>query len=168
MLVPTILMGAVAIALLLTGYLRGQGQHVSGLKAALHMTVEMLPLLACALIVAGMIQVLVPQEVTTKFIGAESGLKGIFIGAVAGAMVPGGPFVSLPIALGFLRSGAGVGPMVAFLTSCSLWSLGRLPMEIGIMGWKLAFVRVASTFFFPPIAGLIAQFLFSGARWVSQ
>lgn len=167
MLIPTIVMGTVAIVLLLTGYLKGQGQHISGLKAALHMTVEMLPLLACALIVAGMAQVLVAREVTSKFIGTESGLRGIFIGTLAGALVPGGPFVSLPIAMGLLRSGAGVGTMVAFLTGWSLWAFGRLPMEIGILGWKLALVRIASTFFFPPIAGLIAQFFFSGAKWVS-
>lgn len=167
MLIPTIVMGTVAIVLLLTAYLKGQGQHISGLKAALHMTVEMLPLLACALIVAGMAQVLVAREVTSKFIGTESGLRGIFIGTLAGALVPGGPFVSLPIAMGFLRSGAGVGTMVAFLTGWSLWAFGRLPMEIGILGWKLALVRIASTFFFPPIAGLIAQFFFSGAKWVS-
>ena len=167
MLIPTIVMGTVAIVLLLTGYLKGQGQHINGLKAALRMTVEMLPLLACALIVAGMAQVLVAQEVTSKFIGAESGLRGIFIGTLAGALVPGGPFVSLPIAMGLLRSGAGIGTMVAFLTGWSLWAFGRLPMEIGILGWKLALVRIASTFFFPPIAGLIAQFFFSGAKWVS-
>jgi hypothetical protein len=56
-----------------------------------------------------------------------------------------------------LQAGAGVGTMVAFLTGWSLWAVSRLPMEVGIMGWQFTLIRIASTFFFPPIAGLIAQ-----------
>ncbi|RLA91982.1 MAG: permease, partial [Deltaproteobacteria bacterium] len=40
----------------------------------------------------------------------------------------------------------------------------RLPMEVGIMGWKFTLIRVASTFFFPPLAGLMAQALFGGVK----
>ena len=57
---------------------------------------------------------------------------------------------------------------VAFLTGWSLWALGRLPMEVGILGWKFTLVRLASTFVFPPLAGLMAQFLSSGVRLGSQ
>jgi uncharacterized membrane protein YraQ (UPF0718 family) len=121
-------------------------------------------LLVFALIVAGMVQVLLPQELISKWIGAESGIRGILIGTVAGALAPGGPYVSLPVAAGLLRSGAGVGTMVAFLTGWSLWAVSRLPMEVGILGWKFTLIRLASTFFFPPIAGLIAHLFFAGAK----
>jgi hypothetical protein len=50
--------------------------------------------------------------------------------------------------------------MVAFLTGWSLWAVARIPMEVGILGWKLTLARVASTLVFPPIAGLIASVLF--------
>jgi len=43
----------------------------------------------------------------------------------------------------------------------SLWSFARLPIEVSIMGWKFTLIRIASTFFFPPIAGLIANRFFS-------
>ncbi len=164
MLIPTAIMGVLAIILLLTGYYKGQGQHISGIKSALNMTLEILPLLILAFIVAGMVQVLLPSELISKWIGAESGLRGIFIGTIAGALVPGGPYVSLPIAAGLLRSGAGIGTMVAFLTGWSLWAFSRLPMEVGILGWKFTLIRLASTFFFPPIAGLIAHLLFAGPK----
>ena len=111
MLIPTIIMGVLALVLLFIGYHRGQAEHISGIKSALNMTVQILPLLILAFIVAGMIQVLLPRELISKWIGAESGIRGIFIGTVAGALVPGGPYVSLPIAAGLLRSGAGVGEL---------------------------------------------------------
>ena len=160
MLLPTIILGILAVVLLYIGYSKGEQQHIAGLKTGLVMTLEILPLLVFALIVAGMVQVLLPAELISKWIGTESGMKGIFIGTLAGAIAPGGPYVSLPLAAAIFRSGAGVGTMVAFLTGWSLWAVSRLPMEVGILGWRLTLIRLASTFIFPPIAGFIAHFMF--------
>jgi hypothetical protein len=52
--------------------------------------------------------------------------------------------------------------MVAFLTGWSLWAIARLPMEVGILGWKFTMVRLATTFFFPPVAGWLAHAFFRG------
>ncbi len=164
MVIPTLVMGVVAFVLLLMGYYKGDGQHVAGLKMALNMIITIIPLLLSAFIVAGMVQVLIPQEVISSWIGAESGIRGILIGSVVGGLAPGGPFVSLPIAIGLVRSGAGLGTTVAFLTGWSLWAVSRIPMEVGILGWKITLIRLASTFFFPPVAGLIAHILFEGPR----
>jgi uncharacterized membrane protein YraQ (UPF0718 family) len=164
MLIPTLILGILALVLVLLGYFNGQGQHISGMKSALNMTIEILPLLVFAFIVAGMVQVLLPRELLAKWVGMESGMRGILIGTVAGGLSPGGPFVSLPIAAGLLRAGAGIGTMVAYLTAWSLWAVARLPMEVGIMGWKFTLIRLASTFFFPPIAGFIAQSFFSNPQ----
>lgn len=164
MFVPTVVMGVLAIALLCLGYYRGHGEHISGLKRGWIMTLEIMPLLLFAFIIAGMIQAFLPRETLSKWIGSESGMRGILIGAMAGGFMPGGPYVSLPLCAGLMRSGAGVGTMVAFLTAWSLWAVSRLPMEIGIMGWRFTLIRLVSTFFFPPIAGLIAQFFFGNPR----
>jgi uncharacterized membrane protein YraQ (UPF0718 family) len=154
-------MGILAIILLIAGYASGEDKHLAGLKSAGKMTVEIIPLLVFAFIVAGMVQVLLPSEAIARWVGGESGLKGILIGALAGGLTPGGPYVSLPVAAGLLKAGAGVGTMVAFLTAWALWSVARLPMEFGILGWKFTLVKLACTFLFPPLAGLIAQFFFS-------
>jgi uncharacterized membrane protein YraQ (UPF0718 family) len=164
MLIPTIIMAVLAIIALSVGYSRGEGQHVQGLQSALKMTVEILPLLLFAFVLAGMVQALLPQEYISNWIGDKSGIRGILIGTLAGAVTPGGPYVSLPLVAGFLKAGAGVGTMVAFITAWSLWAVARLPMEVGILGWKFTFVRLTCSFFFPPIAGLIAQAFFRGVQ----
>ena len=161
MLIPTIIMGVIAVVVLYMGYQKGGGGHILGLKSAGTLLVQILPLLIFAFIIAGMIPVLIPRELITKWIGAESGFRGLLIGTVMGGLAPGGPYISLPIAAGFLRVGASVGTMVAFLTAWLLWGISRMPLEIGIMGWKFTLIRLACTFFFPPIAGLIANKLFS-------
>ncbi len=164
MLVPTLIMGSLAVVLVFVGYQKGEGQHTQGLWLSVTMTIEVLPLLIFAFIVAGMVQVLVSPEFIARWVGEGSGMRGIFLGSIAGGLTPGGPYVSLPIAAGFWKSGASVGTMVAFLTGWTLIAGTRIPMEIGILGWKLTLIRFASTFFFPPIAGWIAQTLFGGMR----
>lgn len=164
MLIPTIVMAVLAITLILIGYFNGQNQHISGLRSAWQMTISIIPMLVFAFIIAGMIQVLLPHAAVAKWVGEESGSRGLFIGTLAGAIAPGGPYVSLPIAAGLLQAGAGIGTMVAFLTGWSLWAISRLPMEIGILGWRLTLIRFACTFFFPPIAGFLAQTLFSNVK----
>ncbi|HUX02143.1 MAG: permease [Phycisphaerae bacterium] len=164
MLIATAVMGALALVLLAVAYWQGEGRAVEGLKSSGTMLLEILPLLVCAFVVAGLAQVLLPQQLLARWVGAESGWKGLFLGTVAGGLAPGGPYVSLPIVAALLKAGAGTGTMVAFLTGWSLWAVARLPMEVGILGWKFTLVRVASTFFFPPIAGWIAQVLFGSAK----
>lgn len=155
MLMPTLFMAAVAGVLLVIAMF--QGKHIGGLKVAFHMTWEIMPMLLLAFIIAGIVQVLIPEVMIQKWIGENSGVKGIFIGSIAGALTPGGPYVSMPIAAGLIRSGASIGTMVAFLTGWSLWAISRLPIEVGVLGWRLAIIRMISILFVPPMAGFIAQ-----------
>ena len=163
MWIPTIVMGLLAVLLFVLAYRAGEGLHLQGMKSALGMTFEIIPLLVFALIVAGMAQVLISQEFMARWVGPESGARGILMGSIAGGLCPGGPFVSLPIAAGLMRAGAGVGTMVAFITGWSIWAVNRLPMEVGILGWKFTLIRLASTVFVPPLAGFLAQALFGRA-----
>lgn len=130
------------------------------------MLVQILPLLVMAFLVAGMVQMLLPRETVSRWIGAESGLRGILLGSAIGSFAPGGPYISMPIAAGMLRAGASIGTMVSFITAWSLLAFTRLPIEFGIMGWKFVLIRLACIFFFPPIAGLLANAFFSNVKVV--
>jgi len=155
MVIPTLIMFGFALIFTLVAY--SKGQHIQGFKAGYQMTVQILPLLLFAFLMAGMVQAVLSPESVSKWIGDESGFRGILLGSVAGACTPGGPYVSLPIVVGLLRSGAGTGTLVAFMTGWSLWAFNRLPMEIAIIGWKLTVIRLLSVLIFPPLAGLVAQ-----------
>lgn len=164
MLIPTIVMAVIAFVLLAIAYYRGAGEHILALKSAGDILLGVLPLLIFAFIIAGAIQHLLPQELINRWVGDESGWRGVVIGTVAGGFMPGGPVTSLPIAAAIYKSGAGIGTMVAFVTAWSLWAFARLPLEIGIMGWRFAAIRLACTFFMPFIAGLLANWLFSNTK----
>jgi uncharacterized membrane protein YraQ (UPF0718 family) len=50
--------------------------------------------------------------------------------------------------------------MVAYITAWSLLSVARLPMEVGILGWRFTVIRIACTWFMAPLAGFIANAFF--------
>ncbi|MFC1921640.1 hypothetical protein ACFLYQ_07955, partial [Chloroflexota bacterium] len=72
MLIPTIILAVLAVVLTIIAYNKGGGEHIAGLKAAGTLLLQILPLLIFAFIVAGMIQLLVPTEVISKWVGTES------------------------------------------------------------------------------------------------
>ncbi len=160
MLVPTIILGVISVVLLIFGYNRGGGEHLESVKYSVKMILEILPLMFFAFIIAGMVKSLIPDTVIANWLGAKSGLRGIFIGATSGALMQGGPFVVLPVSAALFQAGASVGTIISFLTGWSLWAIGRLPMEFSILGWKITLIRIVSTFIFPIIAGVIAQIFF--------
>lgn len=157
-------MAIIAVIFFFIAYQKGSGEHIKGLESAADLLIQIIPLLIFAFIIAGLIQVLLPTKLLSKWLGAESGLRGILIGTIVGGFMPGGPMVNLPIAAGLLRSGAGIGTMVAFLTGWSLWAISRMPIEIGLLGWKFTLVRFAVSFFFPVIAGLLANMFFKRVK----
>ena len=161
MLIPTIIMGVIAVGMFIYAYRMGGGEHIMALKSAGSLMLQVLPMLIFVFIIAGVIQYILPVDVVAKWVGTESGIRGILVGTVAGGLTPGGPMVSMPIAAGLLGAGAGIGTMVAFMTGWSLWAFSRIPLEVGLMGWKFTAIRLTCTFFFPVIAGLLADALFS-------
>jgi uncharacterized membrane protein YraQ (UPF0718 family) len=164
MLISTIIMGALAVVLTYFAYRKDV--HPQGFKIGWDLLIQILPMLFFVFVVTGMTQVLIPKEAISKWIGAESGFRGLLIGSVIGGLTPGGPYNAFPIAAGLLKMGGSVGTVVAFLTGWLLIAVSRLPLEIGLMGWKFSLIRIACTFFFPPIAGYIANVFFAKANVV--
>ena len=124
------------------------------------------PLLLAAFLIAGLTQVLISRELIEQWLGSSSGWRGILLACLAGALIPGGPYVYYPIAASLLGSGAGVGVLVAFVTAKNLWSVSRLPYEFALLGSYLTLFRYGLTFIIPPIIGFAAEALFG--RYVGR
>lgn len=156
-----IIMSLVTIILAVFGVVQqGPTVIIAGIIVGAKMLIEVIPLLAAAFILAGMIQVLISRQLIHKWLGEEAGIKGILLGAIAGALIPGGPYAFYPIAASFLISGAEIGTVLAFVVAKNLWTLSRLPMEVALIGPKITAVRYIVTFIFPILVGLVANLFF--------
>ena len=139
------------------------GKNKSALRQelihALQLLIQVLPLIILGMTISAAIAALLPAALVMEFVGTEAGFLGIFIGSLAGTMIPGEPFFSLPLAEGLYKAGAGYGALVAFIASWSLFSLTLYPVEIAFLGWRFALLRTVFNLFIPPLAGLMAYLM---------
>jgi len=152
-----------AVAIILAGLIwmrKGPEEVLSGLSIGSNVLLSVLPLLIAAFLVAGLVQVLATKELVTKWLGTATGWKGIALACLGGGLMPGGPYVYYPIAAVLLQSGAGLGPLVAFVTAKNLWAFSRLPLEIALLGPQLTLIRFLVTLALPPLFGYAAEKLF--------
>ncbi len=144
-------------------YRDGTPALMRGLFISGRTLIEILPLLAVAFAVAGLVSQVTSTQAVNKWLGQASGFRGILLAAVAGAIVPGGPYIFFPLAATLLVSGARIGTVIAFLTAKNLWTLSRLPMEFALLDARIVIIRYAVTFVFPVLLGLLGNMLFSAS-----
>ena len=155
-----VVMAILAGALTTAAYLKDPRLPLDGLKDGWQLFRGIFPALVLAFIAAGMIGRVLPREAMTRLLGEGSGMRGLLIGTVAGALTPGGPFVQFPIVAALLKSGAGIAPLMAYITAWSLLGVNRfLIYEVNLLGWRLASCRMAASLVFPVIIGIISRLI---------
>ncbi len=118
--------------------------------------------LALGFLLAGFIEVLIPPQVLTRWLGGERMGQGILIGWAAGLALPGGPYVFFPVAANLLKHGAAAGPLITLLTAKTLVSpIRMLTYEAPLLGWPLTLARCIPGLLLPPVLGLLGQWLFN-------
>ena len=112
------------------------------------------------LLLACIVEVMMPRRVIERWLGAGSGFKGIMVATFAGAFTPGGPFLAFPLVLALYRAGADWAPLIAYITSWSILSVARVMVfELPLVGEDLVSVRYLACLVLPPIAGLTARYI---------
>jgi uncharacterized membrane protein YraQ (UPF0718 family) len=149
------------IMIFIAYWMKGWNVPLSGLVQGGRMFWNVAPNLLLGFALAGIVQVVVPTEYIAKTLGEGSGLKGILVATVAGVLAPGGPYVNVPLVASLYESGAGVGPLAAFLTAWGIIPINRsLVYEIPLMGIQFALARYAASIIFPFVIGVMTSFIF--------
>ena len=150
-----LLAGLVVIA----GFFVIRNEGIAGLRRGGGMSLALLRtvarMLVLGMLLAAMTGVILPEELVTRWMGEESGFTGILVGTAVGALVPGGPYVVIPLAGSIFLTGAGVGAVAAFLTAWNTIPLTRTVMwELPFLGGAFTGSRMLVNLPFPIIAGL--------------
>lgn len=158
--VSFLVLSSLAVVFAAVAYLKDPSLPAVGARNGLALLWFIIPRLVPALILAGMLQVVIPQETVARYFGRQSGLPAICMASLAGVITPGGPMVSVPLLVVLSNSGMALGPLVAYMTAWSLFGMQRIiAWEAPLMGWHSVGVRVVSSLVFPFLAGWITQML---------
>jgi len=114
-----------------------------------------------ALFIAGAVKTLIQGETLAGYLGKETGLIGVFLGVVIGAILPACPFVSYPIISGIYLAGAGFPGIMGMLFGAGLVFPCYLSCDIMFFNYRILIKRVTLSFLAAIISGSIVFLLFS-------
>jgi len=122
--------------------------------------VVLIPRVLIGVIGSGYIAAVMPQDVITTWIGPGSGVLGIVIAALFGAVTPGGAVVGFAVGAAALKGGAGAPQVIAYTTAWSLYTIQRLfNWEIHMMAPRVVWLRAAVSIPLPILAGVTAMLI---------
>lgn len=160
---PTlVILVSLVVLTALLGFVRDSTLPLRGLMASVKLARGVWVELLLGFVLAGLLEVLIPQPVLSRWLGAEHLGQGIVVGWAAGLVIPGGPYLFFPVAANLFRSGAEPGPLIALLTAKTLVSpIRMLTYEAPLMGWPLTLARFIPGVLLPPVMGVLGQWLFT-------
>ncbi len=126
-----------------------------GLLAARETFLQALPLLIIAFVVTGQIQVLLSREWIDRLWEKVSGVRGIFLSAIAGGFFPGPPYVYYPFFATFKGKKIPSYLFFSFIAGKQIYDFTRLPMEISLISPAIALYRNLITIPIPFLMGLV-------------
>ena len=132
-----------------------------GLKAGGMGLLWALPIVVAGFALAGLLQAIEVRELVSEWLGSGSGIKGILLAAVMGAVTPGPVYFALPVAGGLLKGGAGAGVVVAYITAWDACSIRRLAIDLALIDWKVVLLKFGLSALFSVGAGVVAGMVFS-------
>jgi len=113
--------------------------------------IEMLSVLPPIFILLGLIDVWIGKETMMKYMGKNSGLKGLLIAFTMGSAAAGPLYAAFPIAGMLLKKGVSISNVFIFIGA---WSTTKIPMllfEASNLGLKFTLIRLLCS-----IAGIIS------------
>ena len=154
--------GVIAVAALAAGvavYLReGQDRFVAILVGDVGVMAYMMPKVLAGCVIGTLVALLLPREVVTRWVGAESGWLGFVVAFLAAAILPGNPLTIFPVAGALLVAGADVGAVVVFVTTWAVIGYQRaLVWELPFLGPDFMIWRIVVSLPLPFVAGMLAR-----------
>jgi len=116
-----------------------------GLKAlgiAVFSFKEMALVIPPVFLLLGLLDVWVPREIMMRYMGEESGLKGIILAFIIGSAAAGPLYGAFPIAAVFMNKGVKFSNILIFIGA---WSTTKIPMflfEMSALGAPFAVTRL--------------------------
>ena len=151
----TVIINGIAIIGLIIAFINNKEKTIKSLKIAVKSFFKTLPMLFIIIILIGLLLGFVPPSQISRLMGEQSGIVGVLLIGVVGALMHIPSLLAFPMAASFLDSGASVAAVAAFITTLTMVGMLTLPLEIKELGKKMALLRNGFSFLIAIIIALI-------------
>ncbi|MGF7017891.1 uncharacterized membrane protein YraQ (UPF0718 family) [Lachnospiraceae bacterium PF1-21] len=107
------------------------------------------------LLLIGLILTLIPPETLNRFLSESDNIFSIVIFALVGCITLIPAFVAFPLAGSLVDAGAGIMPIVAFITTLTMVGIVTFPLEKREFGVKFTLIRNSLSFVFAIVIAVI-------------
>ena len=119
--------------------------------------VEMIWILPAVMILMGLFMVWVSKDIVVKYMGRTSGIKGLFLALLFGALPTGPLYAAFPVAAALIKKGACISNVIVFL---SAWACIKIPqemVELQFLGLNFMASRLILTIVFVSLMGVAIE-----------
>ncbi|WP_456326345.1 permease [Palaeococcus sp. (in: euryarchaeotes)] len=150
-----IFINALAVVCLFFALIKDRTKTKQALKMAVISFFRISPTVLAIILIIGLFSGFVPESQISKVVGENAGFRGVLTVAFLGAILHIPSLVSFPLAASLLEKGASITSIAVFITTLTMIGMVTLPLEIRILGKKLALLRNGLSFIIAIIIGLI-------------
>lgn len=145
----------VSIGFLVVSFVKDRGKTRSALIKAVRAFLNILPDFATVLAIVGLVLTFLSPSIVAGLIGRGTGILGMLVTSVVGAitLIPG--FVAFPLAKSLLERGAGIMQIAVFVSTLMMVGFVTAPLEIRYFGKKVTVLRNALAYVFSFIVAVI-------------
>jgi len=153
--ITAVTINVIAVTGLLIAFSKDKDKAIKSLKIAGKSFVGMLPMVFVIIIIIGLLLGFVSATQISRFVGEQSGMVGILLVGMVGAVLHIPALLSFPLAASLLEKGASVSAIAAFITTLTMIGTITLPLEIKELGRKMALLRNGISFVIAILIALI-------------
>ena len=126
------------------------------LKELASLVNEMSPYLLLGFLFAGILRVVFPRHVITRYMG-QNNFRSVFNASLLGVPMPLCSCGVLPAGIGFYKSGAARGPTISFLISTPQTGVDSILATYSLLGLPLAIIRPVVALFTGLLGGVLGN-----------
>ncbi|MBM4236097.1 MAG: permease [Firmicutes bacterium] len=144
-----------ALTLLLFSFLKDRKKTRMALMKAWKAFENIAPALLGVLTLIGLVLTVLSPKVITAVLGQNTGIWGMFLTSLIGAITLIPAFVAFPMAASLLAGGAGIMQIAVFVSTLTMVGTVTAPLEAKYFGWKVTILRNGLAYLFSFIAASI-------------
>lgn len=103
---------------------------------------QMISVVPPIMIILGLIDVWIPRESMMKYMGDDSGIKGISLAILIGSIAAGPMYAAFPFTKVLLKKGVRFSNIIIFMNAWCVTKISTLMFEISSLGYKFTLARL--------------------------
>lgn len=132
---------------------------VKSFSIAFSSFIQMIEVVPPIMLILGLVDVWIPRETMMKYMGDDSGIKGVSLAILIGSIAAGPMYAAFPFTKVLLKKGVKFSNIIIFMNAWCVTKISTLMFEFSSLGYKFTLSRLLINIPGVIIMGYLVQLL---------